>query len=91
MTPPPESLKFNLQGLQSWESSVRPYTDSIVASQGSQALLPGEILQQMRACTRGLVVVGEQREQKEALACVQISETLGWPLVADVLSGNLQV
>lgn len=47
------------------------------------------LLLDLRSKRRGLVVVGEQQCSMESQACVEIANTLGWPLVTDALSGTL--
>lgn len=39
------------------------------------------------AARRGIIVVGQMTRAEEAAAALKIAEALGWPLVADVLSG----
>lgn len=39
-------------------------------------------------CCRGLLVVGELQGGEQAAAARRIGAALGWPLVADVLSGE---
>lgn len=39
------------------------------------------------AARRGIIVVGQVRAE-QAAAALRIAEGLGWPLVADVLSGT---
>jgi 2-succinyl-5-enolpyruvyl-6-hydroxy-3-cyclohexene-1-carboxylate synthase len=38
---------------------------------------------------RGLLVVGELQDSQQAAAAARIGAALGWPVVADVLSGEL--
>ena len=48
-----------------------------------------ELLTALAAEERGLVVAGELKDPRDCLAAMQIAHALGWPLVADVLSGTL--
>lgn len=42
----------------------------------------------MAAAQKGLIVVGQMTRAEDAAAALKIAEALGWPLVADVLSGE---
>jgi len=41
----------------------------------------------LAAARRGIIVVGQMTCAEDAAAAMKIAEALGWPLVADVLSG----
>ena len=45
-------------------------------------------LSTLRGATRGLLVVAETCSAAEAVAAAAVARTLGWPVVADVLSGG---
>ncbi|KAK9806829.1 hypothetical protein WJX72_004058 [[Myrmecia] bisecta] len=82
-----------LQGLDRWTSSTAPFTApvsipaaatlSTAATDGSLAALLGAL----QTTQRGLLVVGELATPADCVAAQQISSTLQWPVVADVLSG----
>lgn len=86
-----------MQGLGAWEGSSTPFTQSTAAPlQGQTAqggLLPRApqlpvALQAALGTSRGLLVVG-QASPEEAAAGLRLAALLGWPCVADVLSGVL--
>ena len=41
------------------------------------------------AARRGIIIVGQVPRAEQAAAALKIAEALGWPLVADVLSGMM--
>jgi 2-succinyl-5-enolpyruvyl-6-hydroxy-3-cyclohexene-1-carboxylate synthase len=43
------------------------------------------------AARRGIIVVGQMIRAQDAAAALKIAQALGWPLVADVLSGENSV
>ena len=45
-------------------------------------------LSTLRGAARGLLVVAETCSAAEAVAAAAVARTLGWPVVADVLSGG---
>jgi len=49
--------------------------------------LSGLVVMLARA-RRGLLVVGEQSDPGEVVAAARLAEALGWPVAADVLSGE---
>ncbi|EIE27179.1 Thiamin diphosphate-binding protein, partial [Coccomyxa subellipsoidea C-169] len=59
------------QGLERWEGSGQPFTAPVVLA-GAQ---------------RGLLVVAQMGHPEDCLAALKIARSLGWPVVADVLSG----
>ena len=40
------------------------------------------------AARRGIIVAGQMTRPQQAAAALKMSEALGWPLVADILSGT---
>ena len=89
-----------VQGLQRWEESDIPFTVPL-AHPGP--FYPSDLYSapstadagamQLAACLagaqgRGLLVVGELKQPADRVAALQIAAHLGWPVVADVLSGG---
>lgn len=52
-----------------------------------QNVLQGSLLDTLRQTTRGLLVVGQLDRSEDVAAVLAIARSLGWPVVADVLSG----
>ena len=77
-----------LQGLESWEKSVTPFTESFILPASGQAYANGQVLDCLRSCDRGLIVIGQQTDPNEAIASLKIAEALSWPAIVDVLSGE---
>ena len=78
-----------LQGLDEWLSGKEPLTrlENKFMQLSSVAAIDHGTLQEMLQCRRGLLVVGEIGDPADVAAAKQISRILGWPIVADVLSG----
>ncbi len=80
-----------MQGLERWEGSDLPYTSHALpapaqAFHGS-AYSGTPFMGCIAAARRGVIVVGQLTRPEQAAAALKIAEALGWPLVADVLSG----
>ena len=81
-----------LQGLHQWEQSTAPFSQPITQEQpvqagyGSQGM--SALLATLACAKRGLLVVAELTSTQDVVAALSISKALGWPLVADALSGN---
>lgn len=81
-----------MQGLHQWERSSSPFTQPITAGHPNhmRADSPGltQLLGTLGSAQRGLLVVAELTTAEDAVAALAISESLGWPIVADALSGE---
>lgn len=81
-----------LQGMHQWERFSRPFTQPITAVHPShmKADTPGlaQLLSTLGCAQRGLLVVAELTTAEDAVAALAISKSLGWPIVADALSGE---
>ena len=81
-----------VQGLKRWEGSDLPYTSHALPppAQGfhSNAYSGAPFMGCIAAARRGIIVAGQMTRLEQAAAALKISEALGWPLVADVLSGT---
>ena len=91
------------QGLERWEGSGQPFTAPVSAPQAifgpplAPQNLPGfsssdaavtELLSVLAGAQRGLLVVAQMGHPEDCLAALKIARSLGWPVVADVLSGE---
>ena len=80
-----------MQGLERWEGSDLPYTSHALPPPlqafHSSAYSGAPFMGCIAAARRGIIVVGQVRAE-QAAAALRIAEGLGWPLVADVLSGT---
>ena len=81
-----------LQGMRQWERSSSPFTQPITAVHPKymRADSPGltQLPSTLRSAQRGLLVVAEMTTAENAVAALAISKSLGWPIVADALSGE---
>lgn len=81
-----------LQALERWEQSDAPYTSHALPAPGQS--MPGSpyaaapFMTCIAAARRGIIVVGQMTHAEDAAAALKIAQALGWPLVADVLSGE---
>jgi isochorismate synthase/2-succinyl-5-enolpyruvyl-6-hydroxy-3-cyclohexene-1-carboxylate synthase/2-succinyl-6-hydroxy-2,4-cyclohexadiene-1-carboxylate synthase/O-succinylbenzoate synthase len=89
----PVSVKWDpptvLQGLDQWISGKEPLTrlENKFAQMSSVAAIDHGILHEILQCRKGLLIVGELADPEDVTAAKQISRILGWPIVADILSG----
>jgi 2-succinyl-5-enolpyruvyl-6-hydroxy-3-cyclohexene-1-carboxylate synthase len=74
-----------LAPLERWLESKTPWTRYESSEPASAP--SAECLEQLRQARRGLLVVGRLRTEEETVAARAIARKLGWPVVADVLSG----
>ena len=81
-----------LQGMHQWGRSSSPFTQPITAVRPNhmRADSPGlkQLLTTLGSAQRGLLVVAELTTAEDAVAALAISKSLGWPIVADALSGE---
>ncbi|DBA90081.1 TPA: hypothetical protein ACH3X1_003400 [Trebouxia sp. C0004] len=84
----PHSL---LKGMKQWLSSNAPFSSHIKQASPSSMLAgsPGmtHLIPTLRSAERGLLVVAELTSPQDVMAALNISKALGWPVVADALSG----
>lgn len=91
--PQPWSTSVLLRGLDTWQVSARPYTTHVAQStnlhesDSAHAGLVGQVAALVQASKRGLIVAGGISSHGDMLAVMKLSQWLGWPLVADPLSG----
>ncbi len=82
-----------MQGMKQWLSSNAPYSSPIkqASPSGMLAGSPGltDLIATLRSAERGLLVVAELTSPEDVMAALNISKALGWPVVADALSGVL--
>lgn len=90
----PVSIEWNkevsLQGLESWLTGKHPFTivgNNNYIHRSSSFQIESSILQKIVNCPRGLLVVGETSGPEDVSAAKEIAALLGWPVVADILSG----
>ena len=94
---------MQLQGLERWEQSGQPFTAPVSAlpaflgpplaaqslpSFSSSDAAASELLITLASAQRGLLVVAQMARPEDCLAALKIARALGWPVVADVLSGE---
>lgn len=94
---------MRLQGLERWEQSGQPFTAPVSAlpawlgpplaaqslpSFSSSDAAASELLNTLASAQRGLLVVAQMARPEDCLAALKIARALGWPVVADVLSGE---
>lgn len=81
-----------LQGMHQWERLSSPFTQPVTAAHPSHMRddAPGltQLLSTLGAAQRGLVVVAELTTAEDVAAALTVSKSLGWPIVADALSGE---
>lgn len=81
-----------LQGLYQWEAASTPFTQPVTAGhpQNTRFDSPGlkQLLSTLGSAQRGLLVIAELTTPEDAVAALAISKALGWPVVADALSGG---
>ena len=84
-----------LQGLHHWGRSTSPFSQPITqdqpiqAWQGSQGM--SALMASLGSTKRGLLVVAELASSEDVAAALSISKVLGWPVVADALSGKRNI
>ena len=81
-----------LQGLHQWQRACAPFTPPLTPGQPHlmRADSPGfkQLLSTLGSAQRGLLVIAELTTAEDAVAALAISKALGWPIVADALSGG---
>lgn len=81
-----------LQGMHQWERLSSPFTQPVTAAHPvhMRADAPGltQLLSTLGDAQRGLIVVAELTTAEDVAAALIVSTTLGWPIVADALSGE---
>ena len=88
-----DALLKLLQGMHRWERCSAPFTQSIAGvntgstQAGSPAML--DLLSTLGSAQRGLLIVAELTTPADVVAALSIAKTLGWPVVADALSGKV--
>jgi isochorismate synthase / 2-succinyl-5-enolpyruvyl-6-hydroxy-3-cyclohexene-1-carboxylate synthase / 2-succinyl-6-hydroxy-2,4-cyclohexadiene-1-carboxylate synthase / o-succinylbenzoate synthase len=93
LAPAPEPLSTTLTShLALWEASRCPFTFHVAAPlpplhAGPPSAALAEALALLAGAQRGMVVVGQLRDARHRVAALRIARSLGWPLVADILSG----
>ncbi|KAK3278475.1 hypothetical protein CYMTET_13591, partial [Cymbomonas tetramitiformis] len=89
--PQPWDAEALLAGLGEWEVEGGAFTRYLRGGLGSGGDAAeagaGQLAGLMRRSERGLLVAGELGGAGEALAVAMLSQQLGWPVVADPLSG----
>ena len=82
-----------MQGMKQWLTSNVPFSSPINQASPSGMLLgsPGmtDLIATLRSAERGLLVVAELTSPEDVMAALNMSKALGWPVVADALSGVL--
>ncbi|DBA78509.1 TPA: hypothetical protein ACH3X2_007832 [Trebouxia sp. C0005] len=77
--------------MSQWLSSNAPFSSPIkeASPNGMLAGSPGmaDLIATLRSAERGLLVVAELTSSEDVMAALNISKVLGWPVVADALSG----
>ena len=79
--------------MHQWGKSNGPFTQPI-GDGGNSRMLPAspamsDLLATLGSAQRGLLVVAELTTAEDVTAALTVSKVLGWPLVADALSGTL--
>lgn len=74
-------------GLAAWEASGQPYTRHVDTAAGGAAPALTAVVATLRRAACGVVVAGQLDSSADRLAARAIAAALGWPIVADVLSG----
>ena len=79
--------------MHQWGKSNGPFTQPI-GDNGNSRMLPAspamsDLLATLGSAQRGLLVVAELTTAEDVTAALTVSKVLGWPLVADALSGRL--
>ena len=88
----PKEWAFScLKGLDSWMSSVKPFTKYIQlqhshASDDSQGQM-AEVIEVIRGAKQGLLLIGAIHTEDDIWAALLLAKHLCWPVVADILSG----
>ena len=82
-----------MQGTHQWQRSSSPFTQPITGHDptSTRAASPGlaDLLGTLGSAQRGLLVVAELTTAEDVMAALALSKFLGWPVVADALSGGL--
>ena len=80
-----------MQGLQHWGASTKPFSQPITEAQPSTVATGSAgmsaLLALITSAKRGLLIVAELTSAQDVLAALSLSRALGWPVVADALSG----
>lgn len=81
------SFTYYLHNVSYWHGTETPYTSYAAASS-----LPTEdkleaVVNELHDSTRGLLVVGHLRTERERQAVAAMADRLGWPMFADIASG----
>ncbi|KAF6171682.1 hypothetical protein GIB67_007203 [Kingdonia uniflora] len=87
----PEEWRLScLKGLNVWMSTLEPLTKYIrIRHSHSCNNIHGipEILELIRSAKKGLIIIGGLHTEDEMWSALLVVEHLGWPTVADILSG----
>ena len=81
--------------MRKWGQTSRPFTHPVTQASprgllaGAQG--PSQLLATLGSAQRGLLVVAELTSPGDVTAALAVSKALGWPVVADVLSGHLSL
>ena len=76
-----------LAGLGAWHASGVPLTQRFGGGGGSALTLPPALAAAAATARCPLLVLGEARSPGDAAAAARLASSLGWPTIADVLSG----
>lgn len=86
----PTNVEWNrsaLEGLSNWLVGNEAFTGISIGTYGPPKNIDRTLFSKIQACRKGLIVVGELSNREDVMASVKLAEALGWPVIADVLSG----
>ena len=80
-----------MQGTKQWSECIAPFS-APVSEASPRAMFAGtlgltDLIATLGSAQRGLLVVAEVTTSQDGMAALAGSRALGWPLVADALSG----
>lgn len=76
-----------LEGLGAWFNHEKPFNRSIPAQRSLSKDLQDELIERIHQSRRGLVLVGRTVDDAQRKEMMELINTLGWPVFADITSG----
>lgn len=87
----PVEAPFDQEGytapILEWSESTSPYTQHVLNEHRLDVTAREQVLAAVAECSRGLIVVGQLKSEKEIESAQTLGRALGWPILPDIASG----
>ena len=84
-----------MQGMKQWSECNAPFSAPISEASPrtmvAASLGMSDLMATLGSAQRGLLVVAELTTPQDVMAALAVSRALGWPVVADALSGTIML